>query len=120
MKADRFGMPGLALTDHGTVKGLRKFLRTARLYPNIKPIAGCEIYFEGSREEIGKCYHLILLAKNERGIDNLCRMVSIAQQSGGRKPIVTRKSLETFHEGLVCTSACIGGEVAQAILARQS
>lgn len=104
------GMHALAITDHGYMGGIPELFRTCRGSDALKPIAGCEIYCED------KYYHLVLLAKNEQGYYNLCRLVSAGFTAGRRKPCVPFAAIEKYHEGLICCSACIGGEIAQHIL----
>lgn len=115
-RASELNMPGLAITDHGTISGVPEFFRIAEKYPDIKPIAGCEFWVgdKGSHQS----NHLILLAKNLVGYKNLVKLVSFAHTEGMYyKPRITKEVLVAHHEGLICTSACIGGEIPQAILA---
>ena len=87
-RAEELGMPGLAITDHGTMMGVMDFMQTAKKYPSVKPIAGCEIYLTRHYNhtihdlEHKKYFHLILLAKNIIGYHNLCRIASIAGTEG--------------------------------------
>ena len=118
-KAQKLDMPGLAITDHGTLSGVPEFLKTAKDFPTVKPIAGCEFWLsDPSREHT---YHLILLAKNLTGYHNLVKLTSIAGCDGVYKddarPHIGAAMLAEYHEGLICTSACIGGEIPQLILA---
>lgn len=69
-------MPGLAITDHGTISGIPEFLKTAERHPTVKPIAGCE-FWVGDKEST-RFNHLILLAKNLIGYKNLVKLVSYA------------------------------------------
>jgi len=109
-RCEELGMPGVALTDHGTISGVREFFQVAQDYPDVKPIAGCEVY-QGR-------YHLILLAKNLTGYCNLKAIVDTGWKKIHKgRPRVSRETIAEHSEGLICTSACIGGEVAQAILA---
>ena len=116
-------MPALAITDHGNVYGVPEFLKVAKDYPDIKPIIGCEIYttvhdhkLRGT--EYKKYNHLLLLAKNEVGYKNLLKIVSISHTEGMYyKPRITRTLIKDYSEGIICCSACIGGEVQKAILA---
>ncbi|MCM3038641.1 DNA polymerase III subunit alpha [Paenibacillus motobuensis] len=121
-KAAGFGMKALALTDHGVMYGAVPFYKLCRAN-GIKPIIGCEMYFTaGSRKERGSrkdqpIHHLILLAKNLQGYQNLMRLCSIAQLEGFHyKPRIDWEVLERHAEGLVCLSACLGGEVPQHLL----
>lgn len=113
------GMDSIAITDHGVMYGVIDFYRAARA-EGIKPILGCEVYVApGSRfdKEIGKgeerYYHLVLLAENETGYQNLTKIVSRGFTEGYYyKPRVDREVLETYHEGIIALSACLAGEVA--------
>lgn len=115
--------PALAITDHGNMFGVKEFLETAAKFPSVKPIVGCEVYVaKGSRFEKkgrdGGSYHLVLLAKNHIGYKNLVKLTSYAFIEGFySKPRIDRELLEKYSEGLICSSACLGGEVSQAILA---
>lgn len=121
-RAAGFGMKALALTDHGVMYGAVPFYKLCKAN-GIKPIIGCEMYFTaGSRKERGSrkdqpIHHLILLAKNLQGYQNLMRLCSIAQLEGFHyKPRIDWEVLERHAEGLVCLSACLGGEVPQHLL----
>ena len=122
--ADADGQPAIAITDHGNMFGVKEFIDTAKkLKVKLKPIAGCEVYVaKGSRtdrkgREDQSAYHLILLAKNMQGYHNLIKLSSKAYIEGFYyKPRIDHELLEQYHEGLVCCSACLGGEVPQAIL----
>jgi DNA polymerase-3 subunit alpha len=121
-KAIEHGMDALAITDHGTMYGVIEFYKTAKK-KGIKPIIGCEVYVAvrshtdktpGIDNEI---YHLILLAKNEQGYKNLVKLVSIAHMDGFYyKPRVDKDLLRKYSEGLIASSACMGGEVPRSIL----
>lgn len=116
IRAESLGMPGLAITDHGTISGVPEFLKTAERHPAVKPIAGCE-FWVGDKEN-SHFNHLILLAKNLTGYKNLVRLVSFAHTEGMHvKPRITREKLIEYRDGLICLSACIGGDIPQAILA---
>lgn len=120
----RLGMPGFALTDHGTIAGIPELFDVARDYPDIKPVAGCEIYLTDHYNHRIKddahmrCFHLILLAKDVTGYRNLKAIVDESWKAGYYKgrPRICHEFVAEHHEGLVCTSACIGGEVAQSII----
>lgn len=108
-------LPGLAITDHGTISGVPEFFRTAEKYPDVKPIAGCE-FWVGDKKDF-HFNHLILLAKNLTGYENLVKLVSYAHTEGMYiKPQISKEKLVVHCEGLICLSASIGGEVPQAIL----
>ncbi len=113
-EAERLGLQGLAITDHGTMAGVPAFLREAEKHPGIKPVVGCEFYVETDT----RLCHLILLAKDLTGYHNLVRLCSFARRGpNDARPRITHNLLERYHGGLVCSSACIGGEIPQAILA---
>ncbi|MNB68738.1 DNA polymerase III subunit alpha [compost metagenome] len=121
-RAGEHGMKALALTDHGVMYGAIPFYKACREH-GIKPIIGCEVYLTaGSRRERGSrkdqpIYHLILLAKNEEGYRNLMRLVSIGHLEGYHyKPRIDMEALAAHSEGLICLSACLGGEIPQHLL----
>jgi DNA polymerase-3 subunit alpha len=124
--ARSFGMGSLAITDHGNLFGAVDFYSAAR-EAGIKPILGLEAYISPTTRQdrsMGNqsdaCYHLILLAMNETGWRNLIRMSSRSYLEGFYyKPRIDRDLLAQFHEGLVCTTACLGGEVPTALLSNQ-
>lgn len=123
-KAKKDGMTALALTDHGNMFGAKEFYDVCKK-EGIKPIIGCETYVaETSRHSKKDAkvdrsgYHLILLAKNLVGYRNLLKLVSAAYIEGFYyKPRIDKELLEQYHEGLVVSSACLGGEVPQHIMA---
>ncbi|MFC3749106.1 DNA polymerase III subunit alpha [Paenibacillus sp. GCM10012306] len=121
-RASEYGMTSLALTDHGVMYGAIPFYK-ACLAKGIKPIIGCEAYLTaGSRRERGSrkdqpIYHLILLAKNMTGYQNLMKLVSIGHLEGHHyKPRIDMDALAAHAEGIICLSACLGGEVPQHLL----
>ena len=123
-KAKSDGMTALALTDHGNMFGSKEFYDVCKK-EGIKPIIGCETYVaEQSRHNKKDAkvdrsgYHLILLAKNLVGYRNLLKLVSAAYTEGFYyKPRIDKELLELHHEGLIVSSACLGGEVPQHIMA---
>ncbi len=122
-KAHKYGQPALALTDHGYMYGVKEFLRVAADYPDVKPIVGCEVYvaLEDRHTRRGKidqkAYHLILLAKNITGYHNLVKLCSLGNIEGFYfHPRIDRELIEKYHEGLICTTACLGGEVPRRIM----
>ena len=118
-RAEELGMPALAITDHGNLYGVKEFFKVAAKHPSVKPIIGCEIYVsKGDHRLKEKGYwHLILLAKNYTGYKNLVKIVSTAHIEGMYyRPRVSHEVLEKYHEGLICSSACIAGELPRAIL----
>lgn len=123
-RAAELGMDSLAITDHGVMYGVIDFYKAAKEV-GIKPILGCEVYVApGSRfdKEAGtgedKYNHLVLLAENNTGYQNLMKIVSRGFTEGFYyKPRVDKELLREFHEGIIATSACLAGEV-QRYLAR--
>jgi DNA polymerase-3 subunit alpha len=121
-KAKKDGMPALALTDHGNMFGIKEFWDVCKK-EGVKPILGCETYV-ATRSRLSKDDkedrsgdHLILLAKNHQGYKNLLKLVSLANTEGMYyKPRVDKEVLEKYAEGLIVTSACLGGEVPQKIM----
>ena len=116
------GQTAVAITDHGVMYGSIQFYDAA-VAAGIKPIIGCEVYV-ATRTRFDKVNrvdgnnHLILLCKNETGYKNLIKMVSAGFLEGFySKPRIDKQLLEQHHEGLVCLSACLAGEIPQAILA---
>jgi DNA polymerase-3 subunit alpha len=116
------GMDSLAITDHGAMYGEIEFYKEA-LKQEIKPILGMEGYMTNlaldERPERGKTknYHLLLLAKNNEGYRNLMKISSEAHLHGYYyKPRFNKEVLEKYHEGIICTSACAQGEVAQSLI----
>ena len=132
-KAIADGQPGIALTDHGNMFGVKEFYNYVKKIngkkkdpeaPDFKPIIGCEVYVarrrmqdkEGKPDQSG--YHLILLAKNLKGYHNLIKIVSKAWTEGFyMRPRTDHTEIEKHHEGLICLSACLAGEVPRAITA---
>ena len=118
-RAIELGMPALALTDHGNLHGAWEFQEKARA-KGIKPILGCEVYVAyGDRRVRGReegapalNAHLLLLAENRLGYQNLVKLSSIGYTEGFyRRPRVDREVLEKYAEGIICLSACLAGEV---------
>ena len=138
------GMNSVALTDHGNMYGIKdlldycKKINKARKEDGLepfKPIVGCEAYCarrgrlskkedkavnaEGRTYVIDRSgWHLILLAKNMEGYHNLCRLVSHGYMSDAfyHTPRIDKELLEKWHEGIICSSACLGGELPQKVL----
>ena len=130
-RAVELGMPAIAITDHGNMYGVKEFFKVAGKYRNedesykVKPIVGCEVYVTRHYDHKLKdaahraYYHLILLAKNPEGYRNLMKIVSIGHIEGSYygKPRVTHEIIEKYHEGLICCSACLAGEIPRALVA---
>ncbi len=116
--AKEYGMNAVAITDHGNMYGAIEFYQSCKKH-GIKPIIGSEFYMTNlSRlEKKGPRYHLILLAKNDTGYMNLLKLSSTSFIDGFYyKPRIDRELLENYHEGLVCLSACLQGEIPNLIL----
>ena len=117
-RVKELGMNSAAITDHGVMYGVIDFYKAARA-AGIKPILGCEVYVApGSRfdRELShgddRYYHLVLLAENNKGYQNLMKIVSKGFVEGYYyKPRVDMEVLETYHEGIIALSACLAGEV---------
>ena len=114
----RLGMKACAITDHGVMYGCIDFYK-ACLNEGIRPILGSEVYVApGSRFDRGqntreeRYYHLVLLAENNKGYENLVKIVSAGFVDGFYyKPRVDKEILRKYHEGIICLSACLAGEI---------
>ena len=119
----KLGMTACAVTDHGVMYGCIDFYREA-MKQGIKPILGCEVYVAPKsrfdRESAAgedRYYHLILLAENNKGYENLMKIVSGGFVDGFYyKPRVDKELLRIYHEGIICLSACLAGEIPKAIM----
>ncbi|HVC32461.1 MAG TPA: PHP domain-containing protein, partial [Chloroflexota bacterium] len=116
-RAQELGMDSLALTDHGVLYGAIDFY-TAATSAGVKPIVGCEVYVAPEKrtdrrgKSDGNAQHLVLLAQNDTGYRNLIQLVTRAHLEGFYyKPRVDKELLSQYHDGLICLSACISGEV---------
>ena len=125
-KAAKDGQKGVALTDHGNMFGAFKFVSEAKKR-NLKPIVGCEFYlvhdrhrksFSRAKGEQDNRYHQLLLAKNQKGYENLSKLCSLGFIEGmySKFPRIDKELILQYHEGLIATSCCIGAEIPQAIL----
>lgn len=124
LRAKELGMTSLAITDHGNMYGAVDFYKACKKH-GIKPIIGCEVYVAPrtrfDREKVlDKEYnHLILLCENETGYKNLIKLVSLSFTEGYYyKPRVDHDILEKYHDGIICLSACLAGEIPQLLLAK--
>ena len=137
-KAKEYQMPAVAISDHGNMFGVIDFYTKAKK-AGIKPILGCEIYVtpgsrfdkisigkamstssQDSEEARHKIHHLLLLCKNNAGYQNLCKLLSLAYLEGFYyKPRADYELLERYSEGLIASTACLGGEVPQYLLNNQ-
>ena len=122
-RAKELGQDALAITDHGVMYGVIDFYRECKKQ-EIRPIIGCEVYvaprtrFDKTFELDREYYHLILLCENNTGYQNLMKLVSLGYTEGFySKPRVDYELLEKYHEGLICLSACISGEIPKRLLA---
>ncbi|HYL69981.1 MAG TPA: DNA polymerase III subunit alpha, partial [Candidatus Dormibacteraeota bacterium] len=121
-RARVMGQPAVSITDHGVLYGVVDFFAAAR-EAGVKPVIGCEMYMAPRSRHDREARtdrdpsHLILLARNTTGYRNLIRLVSTAHLEGHYyKPRIDKELLAEHSEGLICLSACLGGEVPQAIL----
>ncbi|MDJ0632551.1 MAG: DNA polymerase III subunit alpha, partial [Xenococcaceae cyanobacterium MO_188.B29] len=124
-RALELDMPAIALTDHGVMYGAIELIKVCR-NKNIKPIIGNEMYVINGdiedKQKRYKKYHQVVLAKDTQGYKNLVKITTISHLKGfqGRgifaRPCINKDLLEQYHEGLIVTSACLGGEVPQSIL----
>ena len=125
-KAQKDGMPAVALTDHGNMFGAFNFVAEANKY-NVKPIVGCEFYlvedrhkkaFSREKGERDVRHHQLLLAKDQAGYHNLSKLCSLSFIEGvySKFPRIDKELLVQYHEGLIATSCCIGAEIPQTIL----
>ncbi|MEW6252257.1 MAG: DNA polymerase III subunit alpha, partial [Planctomycetota bacterium] len=126
-KCRAFGMPAVAVTDHGNLFGAIEFY-SAAVAAGVKPIIGCEVYMApGDRRDRQTripgegSYHLLLLAQNLTGYHNLIKLTSRAYLEGFyRKPRIDKELLREFSAGLICTSTCLGGEIPTALCRRDA
>ena len=121
-RVKELGQTAIAITDHGVMYGCIDFYKAAKA-AGIKPIIGCEVYVTRRKMEDrvhgidNDPYHLVLLCENRKGYENLCKLVSEAFTHGFYgKPRVDLELLKQYHEGLIATSACLAGGVAQFLM----
>ena len=121
VRAKELGMKAMAITDHGVMYCVIDFYKACKK-EGIKPIIGCEVYVASrtrfdKEPQDKKYYHLILLAKDNKGYQNLSKLVSLGFTEGYYyKPRIDLEILEKYHEGIICLSGCLAGSVSQAIL----
>lgn len=120
--AHAYNMKSCAITDHGNMFGVADFYFAAKQF-GIKPILGCEAYiapksrFDKKGRGEDNAYHIVLLALNDTGYKNLIKMISYAQLEGFYYvPRIDKELLRTYHDGLICLTACIKGEIPNAVL----
>lgn len=111
-KCKALGRDAVALTDHGSLGGLAEFHKAAHK-AGVKPILGCEFYHDKGGENC----HLVLLARNRKGYDNLVRLNNLAQDHFYKKPRITDEMLRDHGGGLIALTACIQGYMAKSVLA---
>jgi DNA polymerase III subunit alpha len=122
-QAKKFNMPAVALTDHGNMFGAVEFYTKAK-EEGIKPILGCEAYItDGDRKDrtakgMGESnHHVVLIAKNNEGLKNLYKLLSIAYFEGFYyRPRIDHEVLKQYSKGLICMSACLKGELSSCLL----
>jgi DNA polymerase-3 subunit alpha len=126
-QAIALGMKAIALTDHGVMYGAVELIKICRSQ-NIKPIIGNEMYIingDIEKQERRPKYHQVVLAKNTKGYKNLVKLTTISHLKGVQgkgifsRPCINKDLLKQYHEGLIVTSACLGGEIPQAILSNR-
>jgi DNA polymerase III subunit alpha len=121
-KAKSQGSPALAITDHGVMYGAIEFYKKCKK-AGIKPIIGVELYLapnsrhDKNTRSDARNFHILLLAKNNKGYKNLIKLVSLAHLEGFYyKPRIDWELLEKYHEGIIASTACLGGEIPSYIL----
>lgn len=121
-RVKELGMDAIAITDHGSMYGVMEFYKACKK-ENIKPIIGCELYIAKRKMEDKDPlkdktrYHLTVLAKNNKGYENLSKLVSYSNTIGMYyKPRIDKELLKKYSEGLIILSGCMQGEIAQALL----
>ena len=125
-RANQLGMKSIALTDHGVMYGVLELVKCCKKY-GIKPIIGNEMYIingsiDDPQPKKEKRYHLVVLAKNHTGYKNLVKLTTLSHLNGMRgrgifsRPCIDKRLLEKYKEGLIISTACLGGELPQAIL----
>ena len=126
-RAKELDMPALALTDHGVMYGAIELIKVCTA-AGIKPIIGNEMYIingDITQQQRRPRYHQVVLAKNTQGYKNLVKLTTLSHLQGVQgkgifsRPCINKDLLEQYHEGLIVTSACLGGEVPQAILQKR-
>jgi DNA polymerase-3 subunit alpha len=127
-RAVELGMPAIALTDHGVMYGAIELMKVCQS-KNIKPIIGNEMYVVNADITVQgryKKYHQVVLAKNTQGYKNLVKLTTVSHLQGFQgkgifaRPCINKELLEQYREGLIVTSACLGGEIPQLILQGKS
>ncbi len=121
-RVKELGQSAVAITDHGVMYGCIDFYKECKAN-GIKPIIGCEVYvaprsrFDKQPQVDSGAFHLILLCENNKGYENLSKLVSDASINGFyNKPRCDLETLRKYHEGLICLSACLSGEIPRLLL----
>lgn len=126
-RAKELDMPAIALTDHGVMYGAIELIKVCKA-AGVKPIIGNEMYIingDIEKQQRRPRYHQVVLAKNTQGYKNLVKLTTLSHLKGVQgkgifsRPCINKDLLEQYHEGLIVTSACLGGEVPQAILQKR-
>jgi DNA polymerase III subunit alpha len=126
-RAIALGMKAIALTDHGVMYGAVELIKICR-NKNVKPIIGNEMYIlngDIEKQERRPKYHQVVLAKNTQGYKNLVKITTISHLKGVQgkgifsRPCINKDLLKQYREGLIVTSACLGGEIPQAIMSNR-
>ncbi|MBE7382197.1 MAG: DNA polymerase III subunit alpha [Leptolyngbya sp. SIO1E4] len=126
-RAKELNMPAIALTDHGVMYGAIELLKVCK-GAGVKPIIGNEMYLingDITLQQRRPRYHQVVLAKNTQGYKNLVKLTTLSHLDGVQgkgifsRPCISKDLLEKYREGLIVTSACLGGEVPQAILQKR-
>ena len=121
-RVKELGQTAVAITDHGNMYGAVDFWNCAKKH-GIKPVIGCEVYvaprtrFDKEPKLDSSPYHLVLLCENNKGYQNLVKLVSLGSIEGFyNKPRIDEELLEKYHEGLICLSACLAGQIPRMLL----
>ena len=123
-KSKEYGMDTVTITDHGSMFGALEFYKSAKA-AGLKPIIGCEFYIAPKDRFIKESkasgaipyYHLVLLAMDKKGYQNLLKLASLAQLEGFYyKPRIDKELLRTYNQGLIALSACLHGEIPYLII----
>lgn len=118
--AAHFGHPAIAITDHGVVQAFPEAYEAGKKY-GVKIIYGAEGYLFDGEQEKARYYHIVILAKNQKGLENLYRLITLSHlEYFYRRPRIPKSALEELREGLILGTACEAGELIQAYLAGAS
>jgi len=120
-KAKEHDMPAIAISDHATLSSFVRFYKVCREH-DVKPIFGVEMYMVDNiniKDKDEKKNHLLLLAKNKKGLKNLFKLITIGNKHFYKKPNIDFETLKKHKEGLIVSSACLAGKVSQLALSEQ-